>query len=217
MRMKLINFLLIVLAFLLGCVDDPVASSDKGDEEPTKNVLISATKSGNIERVREQLNRDAFSQGELDSSLNIALMNKQLSIFHLLLEAGADPNFERGDNNLPIIFFALAADHSEFLKLLLQFGADIDSDLGAYGTPFIVALRGRHFDVAKYLLENGANPLIGHGKNKNVFSYLCENDDWYQPEWKRRKDEIIQIMLSNYADQFTTGCPDQERSTNRHP
>jgi len=203
-------FVMSAVVLILGCkyVETNEAINFLVQEKSSNEMnLVSVVKSGDEKKVREVMNAfKVIPPEQLNKSLIVALKSENTEIFKALLEAGADPNLPNAEGQMPIIFVSMSVGREEFMKLLLDYGANIDSDLKVYGTPLIVALRGRHFDVALHLLERGANPYIGFLNDENLLSYLCEEDDWYSPQLKKEKEQLIKFILERYAYQFGTGC-----------
>lgn len=93
------------------------------------------------------------------------------SIVSLLLKNGADPNLQFGnakDRDGPLGFLTKQinsneADQVKSLQLLLQAGANVDASATDGGTPLHNVILLNRVDLAKALLEAGANPnLIQH-------------------------------------------------------
>lgn len=94
-------------------------------------------------------------------------------VFSLLLRHHADVTQMHVDENchdLPLLYLCAAAGHSDayFAKELLDRGATIngfeDAESRSFETPFACALRSRCFNLAKWLLEQGADPHIEYSK-----------------------------------------------------
>ena len=76
-----------------------------------------------------------------------------------LLKKGADPD-TTNHNGYSMLYEAAYKGNLSATKLLVKYGANIniraDSD-SCSRTPFIEAIRFRHYDIALYLIEHGAN------------------------------------------------------------
>ena len=82
-----------------------------------------------------------------------------IEILRMLIEAGADVNATSGDGSSALADASLNG-HAEAVKLLVEGGAD----LGKYGGSSLVwAVRKRHADIARYLLDKGVSARSGHG------------------------------------------------------
>ena len=90
--------------------------------------LIIATKSGNIQKVRE------------------------------LIEAGVDLNINPGVGEGSALTTASNFGHTEIVKLLIEAGADIDIKNVYGSTPLIMAIRRKNKEIVKLLIEAGADP-----------------------------------------------------------
>ncbi len=78
-------------------------------------------------------------------------------ISKVLLEGGANPNRVKSDSKKTPIFSALYGKQFERVKLLHQFGADVDFKEKCDKTPFMMALAIRSFDIAFWLVEQGVD------------------------------------------------------------
>jgi ankyrin repeat protein len=102
------------------------------DRPPSMPDIGIAVSMGNVERIREILDREpSLVNQPIDrragTPLVLAAGHGNLEVVRLLLERGADPNLPE-DGNAP------------------------------HGRALYSAVYGKHFDVAKLLLEHGANP-----------------------------------------------------------
>ena len=74
-----------------------------------------------------------------------------------LLEAGTDPNDKPGDEDSETPLHAAAASgHIPMVKLLLQYGADVNRRRN-YRTPLDAAIEAKKLSMIKFLLKAGAN------------------------------------------------------------
>ncbi|KAJ5701450.1 hypothetical protein N7488_008998 [Penicillium malachiteum] len=87
-----------------------------------------------------------------------ASMRGHTETCRVLLEYGADPNFEEKDGETSLIW-AAANGHKEVVQLLLSQGAAINHQ-GDHGrTPLSRAALNDHLAVVEFLLENGASVI----------------------------------------------------------
>jgi hypothetical protein len=87
----------------------------------------------------------------------------------ILLKEGADPN-GRDYSNYPEcvagieysspLFVAVAAGHSDIVRLLLDRGGDPNALEGEGVTPLVAAFLFERVDLARLLLDHGANPEL---------------------------------------------------------
>lgn len=109
------------------------------------------------------------------SPLSVASQFGRTEVVVALLEAGADPNFNRpadmmeGDNDVlgAPIHEAARTGHADIVRLLIDAGADPKLEDPGLGTPLHQARRWDHAEVADILLANGAEesasfPSIRH-------------------------------------------------------
>jgi hypothetical protein len=85
-------------------------------------------------------------------------------------------------------------NRKEILNLLLEDGADLDKKNNAGQTPLFLACELGHTDIAKLLLDFGANPnLVLDDNGHTVLHYLAEID------WKV-SEEIINLLCKSGVD-----------------
>ncbi len=103
---------------------------------------------------------------QADQSMNeITLLNRSvgdpgeryLEMSRVLLKGGANPNIVEKDTKETPIFSALYGKKLESVKLLHEFGADLDFKNKCDETPFSFALDVRAFDIAFWLEEQGVD------------------------------------------------------------
>ncbi|KAJ5715158.1 uncharacterized protein N7483_012339 [Penicillium malachiteum] len=87
-----------------------------------------------------------------------ASMRGHTETCRVLLEHGADPNFEGKDGETSLIW-AAANDHKEVVQLLLSKGAAINHQGDQGRTPLSRAAANGHLAVVEFLLENGASNI----------------------------------------------------------
>ena len=108
-----------------------------------------------------------------------------------LLEAGADPNARDKDGKTPL-HYAVAHRHSDAVKLLLEYGAEVDEELAEALrlTPLhLAALRGDAEETER-LLNGGADP--------NVRDVFCRTPLHYAAA--RNQKAAAELLLSRGAD-----------------
>lgn len=200
-----------------------------------KYELFKAVNAGDVEQVKLALETDT----NFNNRYNIALINAVnfgfLDIVKVLLENGADPNAE----NSEALINAVNYGHLDIVKILLENGADPNAafiNAVKYGRLDIVkvllekeinadikkitlldAAYFGHFEIAKLLLENGADPnvqdsqplinaahyghyeivklLLENGANPNERDAIALNNAAYYGHF-----EIVKLLLEKGAD-----------------
>lgn len=147
--------LAIVCWFLAGTL--AFASKDQGS--PGGALLISAIESKNIQIVQDALSKVKeinFRDRRDITPLIHAIDTESEDIIRLLLDAGADPD---GDfSNIPLAL----ASNAKIARLLIERGAKVDRRGMDGKTPLYWACADQRWEVAKTLLEFGADPnLVG--------------------------------------------------------
>ena len=104
---------------------------------------------------------DSRKQAELGKQLIEALRGKSYNDIDVrrvksLINAQADLN-QRDDDGLTALIYAIAADHSEIVKLLLEEEANPSQAGKGGGTPLHEAAFAGYLEIVKLLLEEEAN------------------------------------------------------------
>jgi ankyrin repeat protein len=121
--------------------------------------------SGDLEMVQVLLDNDADvnSRNEYGSSSLIVASNyvgpQSLHIVRLLLDNGANPNVWTSIRGTTPLHAASYRGNLEVVRLLLEYGADVERKNKEDRTPFEVALEGRHHEVALFLSFHGARHI----------------------------------------------------------
>lgn len=89
-----------------------------------------------------------------------------------LLKQGADVNSREQNGQLALmgynlLLWASSKGHFEMVKLLLSYGADVNSTDIQNRSPLIMAAAGGYMDIAVLLLESGADPC-SYSKQKDT-------------------------------------------------
>ena len=117
----------------------------------------------------------------------------------ILIDAGADVNFNSEDDYSPTPIFAYLHDHpneNDVLKLLIEEGADIEIRNSKGDTPLLTAINRHAPQAAMILVNSGANI---HIKNN-------ENDTPLLLEARRsRGTELLKILIERGADKNAIG------------
>ena len=140
--------------------------------------LMAASRTGRVDAVKLLLARGSFVNGtdpfQEETALMWASAEGHLEVVKALLAAGADPNLkghvsqitERKDADHPsggftALMFAVRNGHEEVAKALIAGGADLKLTNADGATATIIAIVNDRFDLAKELLDLGADPNDG--------------------------------------------------------
>lgn len=98
------------------------------------------------------------------TALHFAIISKCANSVKALLERGADPNVlctSVDVDNISPLHLACEDGNLQFVKLLIQFGAHVNTEQTENGyPPFISAVNGGNVQVIRLLLEHGADPTF---------------------------------------------------------
>lgn len=90
-----------------------------------------------------------------ETPLTAAINRENLPLVQLLIQKGADVNQKGGLGNQPPLNWAVGYG-IEFVKPLVENGADVNLGNDDGWTPLKVAIQNNLFDIAKFLKEHGA-------------------------------------------------------------
>lgn len=109
-----------------------------------------------------------------------------------LLKAGHDPNAVSTSNSTPLHLAAVDGDLAS-ATLLTAAGATLDSRDSQGNTPLFRAANARRFEMAKYLLQQGADPRIRNANAASAYDLARANPE---PQWLAMFDEHSRSVLS---------------------
>jgi ankyrin repeat protein len=140
--------------------------------------LMAASRTGKVEAVQLLLSKGSFVNAQDPIQEETALMwasaEGHLDVVKTLLAAGADPNLkahvslitERKNADHPsggftALMFAVRNGHTDVVEVLVKGGADLKLTNADGATATIVAIVNDRFDLAKELIDLGADPNDG--------------------------------------------------------
>lgn len=104
------------------------------------------------------------------SPLLYATSNGNTDIVRILLDRGANVNFNDGDNRI-ILNYALSSDNIELVRCLLDHKASLIYRGYNGRTPLYDAIRWGNIKIVKLLLDRGANPEVKDIEGKTPLTY----------------------------------------------
>src|SRR5665213_312509 len=162
-----------VMRALLDAGADPTRWHPEGE-----TPLMAAARTGRVDADRLLLSKGSFINAadpcQEETALMWASAEGHLEVVKALLAAGADPNQKahvstittRKDADHPsggftALMFAVRNGHEDVVKALIQGGADLKATNADGATPTVIAIVNDRFDLAKELLDLGADPNDG--------------------------------------------------------
>jgi ankyrin repeat protein len=147
-----------------------------------KHELLKQACKGHIGRIERLLGRDVDinCQGKFGQTpLFEAALTGQLEAVRFLLNHGADPRILSNDGAGPL-FYACVRGYVEIVDLLIEHGADVNAsrktDLPhgtSFCSPLQVTISNRHDEIAKKLVDHGAN-LDHRVRGLNMVEYAAQ-------------------------------------------
>ncbi|KAJ3450038.1 ankyrin repeat-containing protein [Anaeramoeba flamelloides] len=141
-------------------------------------------KENNPDKIKEYLTK--ASDKEKNELLLLSIKRrKSLEIVKLILEGGANPNYEDKKHRSALQYLALINNDTEVLATLLDFGADPNCNYGGV-SPIFLNLNGKKVDknVIDVLLKNGADVNYHKHTGYTPFHLLCKQKNITMEEIK---------------------------------
>lgn len=159
------------------------------DERP----LSKASESGNLEIVQYLLQTGKNSQETLNDAL-WALCDARpkpdtLKIAQLLLDSGAQVNSQAGFYNTTPLHGAAQNGSLGLVKLLVSKGAKVNAVDKEFSMPLAKAVQADNLEIAKFLLEHGADKTINHA-----------DTEFQTAIFKARSAKMAQLLIANGAN-----------------
>lgn len=161
--------------------------------------LIAALLSGRTENALEILQHDPEQANE--AALSAAIGTQELNFAKRILDLGVDPNaatilnYPRGPIRVskflgPAISLANSDPKmaTRMIGLLLEYGLDPGANVGT-GPALVYAVKHRHGEIAKQLLDSGANPNAPDQDGMTALDFSM----------KRGLDDITAVLIAHGA------------------
>ncbi len=176
-------------------------------EAVTEPPLLAAARSGSVDAVELLLEAGAdpnvIEPIDHQTALMWAVAAGHLEVARVLLEAGADPKRQARVNELSVrknadfpsggfaaLHWAARDGNEAMIHLLLDHGADINARNGDTSTPMMLAIVNDRFDIAKLLLDLGADA------NDGSLYYITEMRD-ATTDWRARDGTVYRADHPN--------------------
>ncbi len=169
--------------------------------------LLLACYSKNYNKVKKilQINLENINSENKDGITPLINSIDTPKILELLLESGVDANY-KNQHDATALIAAVQNGFLDSVKLLIQYGAEINL-CSKTTSPLTFSIFNKHNEVAKYLIEKGADINLKHMSNMNAFktaigvenyemaNFLCEHD--VQVDIDKDKDFCYSLLNSS--------------------
>ena len=128
------------------------------------------------------------------TALKEAVTSGNVGLVRILLDHEADADIsEYYEGHVSPLYLAVMTKSAEIAEVLLE-EADADPNIGAdcriwgsweYGTPLVRAVRNDDFEMARILLNFGANPHADEDSDPNLWSWVSDLDDSDRRRWEK--------------------------------
>jgi ankyrin repeat protein len=167
-------------------------------KEPTR-AYKNAVKAMDVPKIRELIKQNYHCNGQYDgriSCLSYAISKNNVELFKVLLYEGhADPEYRnRVHKSTPLHTATGKKTSLEFIDMLLNYGARVDSKDESDRTPLHYAVQNRNISAAKKLLDAGADVnarLYGGKRAMHIAARNCKHSNVL---------EMFELLLDHGAD-----------------
>lgn len=169
------------------------------DETHEPEAFLGACRSGDLETVRELLEREpALATSRLDGTTGLHAAVDHPELLRLLLEAGADPDVRDDGDNALALHFAAGGGPLESVRILLHAGSDPqgEGDLHLLDTiGWATCFADARHDVVDL--------LVRHGARHHVFSAIATGDPGLVRRTVEADPRTLERRMSRYEGELT--------------
>ena len=142
-----------------------------------------------------------FEDGE--TPLTTAINQEQHQILSVLLSAkSVDINFKNRYGRAPLHCAVKSSCFEMQIKLLHDYGADLNITSDIFATPLILAIKLGYVDVVKSLLQYGADVTFTDEDGKSPFIYAYRSDDVMEILFQHAIKNKLRIHLKNAYSKY---------------
>ena len=141
----------------------------------------------------------------LQPLLDLAASADKPAFLALALEHGADPDARDVYGSDPVMFSAILYGRLENVRLLAEAGANVNARSADLTTPVHFAVGANRYEIACYLLEQGADPSLENKRGSTVGDYIRMFGDGavsdYEYDWYVKFREKIGLAREAARDE----------------
>ncbi|MEZ0262440.1 MAG: ankyrin repeat domain-containing protein [Alphaproteobacteria bacterium] len=144
------------------------------------------------DKFKPNANRRPLSQKALDEIVLESAASQDARTLTLALMAGGSANAKNSANGEPALIYSASHGNTEQLKLLLEFGADVNGCDNFGQTAPMEALHGRHEKALQFLLSSGYDIDHRDTTNNTLLMHAVRGLEW----------KPVRIVLDHDPDPF---------------
>lgn len=157
-------------------------------------AIISAVKYGNMNSLKKLIAKGASinekcQHGFGETPLQTAIYYKHLDIMIYLLDLKASPN-EKDWTGKSALILACNTENDQFIKVLLDRGADLEYHGYFDGTPLVYAVQYKYYIAAETLIKRKANVNYKSKYGETPLMKAIDNNDY----------PMLKLLIENGAD-----------------
>lgn len=184
----------------------------KADEAGDARVAAAATEAA-TDALRSDLDVLARGLGLKSSEVRLAKPRARASDVAARAPRRVGPEMIGG---MTALHYAAREGHLEAARALVEAGVDLDKVNGDKFTPLVMAITNGHFELAKYLLDHGANPkpasLSGMTALYGAIDVQWAPKAWFpQPSTEQEKVGYLDLMRALLAKGAPVDAPINEK------
>jgi len=130
-----------------------------------------------------------------------AIRSERLEVVKAFLDAGVDPNYRYSNlESAPTpVFHALDTRNSFLLKLLLEYGVELEMRNSSMFTPLLYT-RTNNWELAYLLLKAGADFRAENNQGKSILWWLKNNGYSVRPASIDWRDKVASFIIARGVD-----------------
>jgi ankyrin repeat protein len=138
-----------------------------------------------------------FSNSYSQDNYFKAIEKGNLELFNKELSEGMDINYQRKKDQLSPLLLASITGKTEFVKVLLEKGANLELVDNNDKTALLCAINQNHLDIAVMLMSNGAKTSVKNISGYSALHYCCKTNNTKNKDKHDIQMKIMSELISS--------------------